>query len=145
MSANGRIVTSLAMAILFGFFVVQAFFFRHEAAVMPLLVGLPGFILSLAQLIAEIRAHGDRNEVEPIISGPEGTIMLWIAGFTLGVIAFGFVLGAPLLLAGYLYFVADERLAISLLGGGFCLAVMLGLERLLHIPLFEGLMIHYLL
>jgi hypothetical protein len=144
MSVNGRIVTSLAMVMLFGFFVVQAFFFRHEAAMMPLLVGLPGFILSLAHLIVEIRANGG-NEDEPIISGPEGTIMLWIAGFTLGVIALGFVLGAPLLLAAYLYFVAGERLAISVLGGGLCVAVMLGLERLLHLPLFEGLVIHYFL
>jgi hypothetical protein len=144
MSVNGRIVTSLAMVMLFGFFVVQAFFFRHEAAMMPLLVGLPGFILSLAQLIVEIRANGG-NEDEPIISGPERTIVLWIAGFTLGVIAFGFVLGAPLLLAAYLYFFAGERLAISVLGGGLCVAVMLGLERLLHLPLFEGLVIHYFL
>ena len=144
MSVNGRIVTSLAIVMLFGFFVVQALFFRHEAAVMPLLVGLPGFILSLAQLIVEIRANGG-NEDEPIISGPEGMIMLWIAGFTLGVIALGFVLGAPLLLAAYLYFVAGERLAISVLGGGLCVAVMLGLERLLHLPLFEGLVIHYFL
>jgi len=145
MTVNGRIVTSLAMVMLFVFFVVQAFFFRHEAAMMPLLVGLPGFILSLAQLIVEIRPHGGRNKDEPIISGPEGTIILWIAGFTLGVIAFGFVLGAPLLLAAYLYFVAGERLSISVLGGGLCVAVMLGLERLLHFPLFEGLVIHHLL
>ena len=145
MSVTGRIVTSLAMVVLFAFFVAQAFFFRHEAAVMPLLVGLPGFILSLVQLIVEIRAHAGRNEDKPIISGPEGTIMLWLAGFTLGVIAFGFVLGAPLLLAAYLYFVAGERLAVSVLGGGLCVAVMLGLERLLHIPLFEGLVIHYFL
>lgn len=145
MSVNGRIVTSLAMVVLFAFFVVQAFFFRHEAAVMPLLVGLPGLILSLAQLVVEIRAHGGGNEDEPVLSGRERTIMLWIAGFTLGVIAFGFVLGAPLLLAAYLLFVAGERWSTAAMGGALCLAVMYGLERLLHIPLFEGLVIHYLL
>ena len=144
MIVNGRIVTSLAMAMLFGFFVVQAFFFRHEAAVMPLLVGLPGLILSLAQLVVEIRAHGGGDDDEPIISGPEGTIILWIVGFTLGVIAFGFVLGAPLLLAAYLYFVAGERSAIAVAGGALCLAVMYGLEYLLRIPLFEGLASVYL-
>jgi hypothetical protein len=144
MSMNGRIATSLAMVVLFAFFVAQAFFFRHEAAVMPLLVGLPGLILSLAQLIVEMRAHGGGNKDEPIISGQQRTIMLWIAGFTLGVIAFGFVLGAPLLLAAYLYFAAEERLGIAVAGGVLCLALMYGLEHLLHIPLFEGLVIHYL-
>lgn len=145
MSMNGRIMTSLAMVVLFAFFVAQAYFFRHEAAVMPLLVGWPGFVLSLVQLIVEIRAHGGGREDQPIISGRERTIMLWIAAFTLGVIAFGFVLGAPLLLAAYLYFVAGERQAVAVAGGALCLAVMLGLERLLHIPLFEGLAVHYLL
>ena len=144
MSVNGRIVTSLAMVVLFAFFVAQAFFFHREAAVMPLLVGLPGLVLSLVQLVVEIRAHRGGNEDEPIISGRERTIMLWIAGFTLGVIAFGFILGAPLLLAAYLYFVSGERLTATVAGGALCLAVMLGLERLLHIPLFEGLAMHYL-
>jgi hypothetical protein len=143
MSVNGRIVTSLAMVVLFAFFVAQAFFFGHEAAVMPLLVGVPGLILSLAQLVVEMRATGHGGE--PILSSREWSIMLWIAGFTLGVIAFGFVLGAPLLLAAYLYFVAGERLPITIAGGTLCLAVMNGFEHLLHIPLFEGLVIHYLL
>ena len=145
MNAKGRILTSLTMAVLFGFFIAQAFFFRRDAAVMPLLVGLPGFILSLTQLIIEIRTRGEGNEEEPILSGRERTIMLWIAGFTLGVIAFGFILGAPLLLAAYLLFVAEEHWSMAAMGGALCLAVMVGLERLLHIPLFEGLVIHYLL
>lgn len=145
MNAKGRILTSLTMAVLFAFFIAQAFFFRHEAAVMPLLVGLPGLILSLAQLIIEMRAPGGGTEDAPIFSGREPVIMLWIAGFTLGVIAFGFVLGAPLLLAAYLLFVAGERWSMAAMGGALCLAVMFGFERLLHIPLFEGLVIHYLL
>ncbi len=141
---NGRILTSLAMALIFAFFIAQAFFFRREAAIMPLLVGLPGLMLSLVQFASEIRAQGSGPPDEPVLSGRERTIMLWLSGFTLGVVGFGFVLGAPLLLAAYLHFVARERPLVAVLGGLLCLAVMMGLERLLHIPLFEGLAIHYL-
>lgn len=144
MKVNGRIVTSLVMTLVFTLFVIQALSFRHEAAVMPLLVGLPGLVLSLVQLFIEVRAGAARADDSPVASTREMTIMLWIAGFTLGVIGFGFVLGAPVLLAAYLYFVAAERLPVAALGGLLCLAVMAGLERLLNIPLFEGLAFHYL-
>jgi hypothetical protein len=138
-----RASASLAMVVLFTIFVVQAFFFRREAAVMPLLIGLPGLMLSLAQLVIDIRKAG-KAEDEPIFSAPERAIMLWLAGFVLGIIAFGFVVGATLLVAAYLVFVAGERRLVAATGGALCLAAMYGLERLLNIPLFEGLVIQYL-
>jgi hypothetical protein len=140
---KGRASASLTMVVLFAAFVGQALFFRREAAVMPLLIGVPGLILSLAQLIIDIRKTG-RPEDEPILSAPERTIMLWLLGFVLGIIAFGFVIGASLLVAAYLIFVAGERWLAAAAGGTLCLAAMYGLERLLNIPLFEGLVIQYL-
>jgi len=144
MNANGRVVTSLAMVLIFTAFVLWAFTFRREAALMPLLAGVPGLVLSVIQLITELRTRASNGDAPPLLQLGELSIILWIAGFTLGVIAFGFVLGAPLLLAAYLYFVSAERLAVAVAGGLSCLAVMEGLERLLHIPLFEGLVLHYL-
>jgi hypothetical protein len=141
---NGRIVTCLILTALFAAFVGQAFFFRHEAAVMPLLIGLPGVILCLAQLTIELRRAGKASD-EPIFSTTEGMIVLWLSGFVLGVIALGFVVGTPLLVAAYLFFVAHERRLVAVLGAGLCLAAMYGLERALNIPLFEGLVVHYLL
>ena len=142
MNANGRVVTSLAMVLIFTAFVLWAFTFRREAALMPLLAGVPGLVLSVIQLITELRTRASNGDAPPLLQPGELSIILWIAGFTLGVIAF--VLGAPLLLAAYLYFVSAERLAVAVAGGLSCLAVMEGLERLLHIPLFEGLVLHYL-
>ena len=145
MKANGRVVTSLTMVLVFTAFILWAFTFRRQAAVMPLLAGVPGLVLSLIQLITELRTRASRGDDPPLLQPGELSIILWISGFTLGVVAFGFVLGAPLLLAAYLYFVAAERLAVAVAGGLSCLAVMAGLERLLHIPLFEGLILHYVL
>jgi hypothetical protein len=138
-----RASASLAMVVLFAIFVSQALFFRREAAVMPLLIGLPGLILSLAQFIIDLRKAG-KAEDEPIFSAAERTIMLWLSGFVLGIIALGFVAGAPLLVAAYLIFVAGERWLVAAAGGALCLASMYGLDRLLNIPLFEGLVIQYL-
>lgn len=145
MRANGGVVTSLVMVLIFTAFVLWAFTFRREAAVMPLLAGLPGLVLSLIQLITELRMRASHGDGPPLLQAGELNIILWISGFTLGVVAFGFVAGAPLLLAAYLYFVAAERLPVAIMGGLSCLAVMAGLERLLHIPLFEGLVLYYLL
>lgn len=140
---SGRVATSLVMSALFTVFVAQALFFRREAAIMPMLIGLPGLVLSFAQLIIDIRKAGAAEE-GPIFSERERMIMLWLTGFVLGVIAFGFVIGAPLLVAAYLLFPAGERLLPAVMGGGLCLAGMYGLERLLNIPVFEGLVIQYL-
>ncbi|MGE0004543.1 MAG: tripartite tricarboxylate transporter TctB family protein [Parvibaculaceae bacterium] len=144
MTANGRIMTSLVMLLVFAFFVSQAAFFRPEAALMPLLVGLPGLVLSLVQFVVDLRAGRNRKDDEPIVSRGERPIMVWLILFTLGIILFGFSLAAPLLLAAYLFFTADERLPVALAGGALCFAVLYGLERLMNMPLFEGLAIHYL-
>lgn len=140
---SGRMATSLVMTVLFAVFVGQAIFFRREAAIMPLLIGLPGIVLSIAQFVIELRNAG-KAEDGPIFSGRERMIMLWLSGFVLGTIAFGFTIGAPLLVAAYLLFPAGERRLVALMGGGLCLAGMYGLDRLLNIPLFEGLVIQYL-
>ena len=140
---RGRAWASLTMAVLFAGFVGQALFFRREAWVMPLLVGLPGLVLSLAQFVIDVRKAG-KAEDEPLFSAPERTIMLWLSGFVLGIVAFGFIVGASLLVAAYLVLVAREHWPVAAAGGTLCLAAMYGLDRLLNIPLFEGLVMQYL-
>jgi hypothetical protein len=101
--------------------------------------------VSIALVVWYLRAGAGHADEPALLAPRELFIMLWIAGFTLGIVAFGFVLGAPLLLAAYLHFVSAERMPVAVAGAVLCLAVMAGLERLLHIPLFEGLVLHYLL
>jgi len=65
-----------------------------------------------------MKAPGPEGEGDPF--PPEWPIMLWIAGFTLGVIAFGFVLGAPVLPRA-IFFCLRRTLAHRRMGGALAL------------------------
>ena len=140
---SGRVLASLTMTVVFALFVAQAFLIRREAAVMPFLIGVPALVLSLSQLLVEMRKAASTSE-EPIFLPRERSTAIWLLGFVLGVIAFGFAVGAPLLVVGYLMFAVGLRWPAALIGGGLCLAAMYALDKLLNIPLFEGLIIRYL-
>ena len=52
---SGRAATSLVMLVIFAAMTVLALGYPEKARMMPLLVGLPGTMLALAQLIRDIR------------------------------------------------------------------------------------------
>ena|SRR6476620_2521353 len=95
---SGRILVSGTMTVFFAVFVGLAFTIHHEAAVMPLLVGVPGLVLSLVQLAIEMRKVTVIAD-EPIFSPRERSIAIWLLGFVLAIIAFGFDFGATVLVA----------------------------------------------
>jgi tripartite tricarboxylate transporter TctB family protein len=145
MKLNGRILTTLAMLGVFLAFVVRALFFHPEARMMPLLVGVPGILLCSWQLLTEINAKDSEAGGSKILSRGELTIAAWLLAFIISIAALGFSFGSPPLVAGYLYFVAKERLHTALIAGIFCFAFMYGLfERLMNMQLFEGLLLQYL-
>lgn len=133
------------MLLVFLFFVSQAIFFTAAARMMPLLVGVPGAIMSFCQLIIELKTTDHETDGSPMFSGRELNIIAWLAAFIIGIVALGFAFGASPVVTGYLYFVAKERLQTALIAGLFCFAFMYGLfERLMNMQLFEGLLIAYL-
>ena len=73
------------------------------------------------------------------------TIASWLLAFIVCIAALGFSIGSPPLVAGYLYFVAKERLPTALIASVFCFAFMYGLfEKVMNMQLFEGLLLQYL-
>ncbi len=140
---SGRILVSGIMTVVFAVFVGLAFTIHHEAAVMPLLVGVPGLVLSLVQLVIEMRKVAVTAD-EPIFSPRERSIAIWLLGFVLAIIAFGFDVGATVLVAAYLWLAVGARPLGAAIGGGLCLATMYVLDHLLNIPLFQGLIFHHL-
>lgn len=111
---------------------------------MPLLVGVPGTILCIWQLIVELRTDDKEAPGSMIVSRKELVIAAWLLAFIAGIAVLGFSFGTPPLVAGYLYFVAKERLGTALIAGIFCFALMYGFfERLMHMQLFEGLLLQY--
>ena len=129
----------------FIFFTSQAIFFASSARLMPLLIGVPGTIMSFFQLLIELRSADRVTDNQPVLSGRELNIIAWLAGFFIAVILLGFDYGAPLIVACYVYFVGKERLTTALVAGISCFTLMYGLfERLMGIQLFDGLLIQFL-
>lgn len=144
MKINGRILTCLVMLAVFVAFIIPALSFHPEARVMPLLVGVPGAILCFWQLLVELNTGDGETGGGKILSRAEWAIAAWLLAFIAGIAALGFSLGAPPLVACYLYFVARERLRTALIAGIFCFALMFGFfERLMNMQLFEGLLLRY--
>lgn len=111
-----------------------------EAASMPLIIGGIGAALSLLQLIVELRASRGAGYEEQIDLRKDLPIYLWVWSFVIGVVAFGFVLAAPVMLFAYLRFRSHEPWWLSLLLPLAVLALLYGLFQLaLGVPLFEGL------
>ena len=110
-----------------------------EAASMPLIIGGVGAALSLLQLIRELRASRGAYE-EQIDLRKDLPIYLWVWGFVLAVVAFGFVIAAPVMLFAYLRWRSGESWWLCLLLSAAVLAILYGLfETVLGVPLFEGL------
>ena len=55
MKANHKCIASATMSLVFLAFITIAAGFVNQAKLMPLLVGVPGFILSLVQLAKDLR------------------------------------------------------------------------------------------
>jgi hypothetical protein len=110
-----------------------------EAASMPLIIGGVGAALSLLQLILELRASRGAYE-EQIDLRKDLPIYLWVWAFVLAVVAFGFVIAAPIMLFAYLRWRSAESWWLCLLLPVVVLAILYGLfEKVLGVPLFEGL------
>jgi hypothetical protein len=110
-----------------------------EAASMPLIIGGVGAALSLLQLVLELRASRGAYE-EQIDLRKDLPIYLWVWAFVLVVVAFGFVIAAPVMLFAYLRWRSGESWWLCLLLSAAVLAILYGLfEVVLGVPLFEGL------
>jgi hypothetical protein len=109
------------------------------AASMPMIIGGVGAALSLLQLIRELRASRGAYE-EQIDLRKDLPIYLWVWAFVIAVVAFGFVIAAPVMLFAYLRWRSAEAWWLCLLLPAAVLAILYGLfETVLGVPLFEGL------
>ena len=120
--------------------VVAKLNYPAEAASMPLFIGGIGAALSLLQLIVELRASRSSAHEEQIDLRKDLPIYLWVWAFVGAVVAFGFVLAAPVMLFAYLRWRSRESWWMCLLLSAAVFGVLYGLfETALGVPLFEGL------
>lgn len=147
MTFDGRIATTLAMLALFVGACFLAWGLPQKAAFMPLLIGIPGVILCLWQLILDLR----RAPAEPEASADdeadtrgrsEAEVFLWLVGFTVAMIGFGFVVGGPVIVFAFVRYASRESTMNALFAAAGTFAVTWGVFIwLLELPLFQGLVL----
>ncbi|HMA50081.1 MAG TPA: tripartite tricarboxylate transporter TctB family protein [Magnetospirillaceae bacterium] len=118
---------------------VAALNYPPGAASMPIMIGAVGAVLSLLQLVVELRRSRGAFE-EKVDLRKDLPIYGWVWGFVLAVIAFGFLPAAPLMLLAYLRLRSKESWKLSLILSAAVFVLLYGLfQRVLGVPLFEGL------
>lgn len=147
---NGRVLTALVMLAIFVTMSLIALGFPEKARLMPLMVGVPGSLLGLVQLLLEIRTalaeQPQPSEKATAERREEGRMFLWMFLFFLGILCFGFVYAAPLLVFGFLFLGKDESLLTAAAGAVGTWVVLYGVfEQWFEIQLFAGLVIERLL
>ena len=97
---EGRILVSAIMVVVFGGAVLLSFTYAPDARFLPLVVGIPGLLLAIAQLINEMRAH-PRIKIFPEEHRREVKMFAWFITFVAGLVLFGFLYAGPALVAAY--------------------------------------------
>jgi small-conductance mechanosensitive channel len=142
---EGRILISGLMVAVFAIAVGLSFTYAPEARLLPLVIGIPGLLLSLVQFVKEWREQRPEPAVTPDEHAREWRMFSWFIGFVAGLVLFGFPYAGPLLVAAFLYFQGREKWYVALAAAVFAWAVLYGVfERFLGLPLFEGLVYQWL-
>ncbi len=144
MILNGRILTTAAMLAIFAGMSAMALGYPEKARFLPLLISVPASLMCLAQLVFDIRqALRDRSAevmAEATRERPrEVKMFFWLAVFLVGIMSFGFLIAAPLLVAAFLRVGERELWLTAVLGGlGAWIILYVVFTRLLELFLFEG-------
>jgi len=141
---EGRLLISGIMLVVFATAVGLAFTYAPDARFLPLVIGIPGLLLSVIQFIKELR-----DRPEPVVTGEEhkreGRMFAWFILFVGGLVLFGFLYAGPALVAAFLYFSGREKWYVALAAACFAWAVLYGVfEWFLGLPLFDGLLFQWI-
>lgn len=148
MTFDSKILTTMVMLTLFAGASLLALDLPGKAAFMPLLIGVPGVLLCLAQLMLDIRnARAPKSPVagtEKIDTPGEGSrseaqMFLWLGVFTVSLLGFGFVIGGPLAVLLFVHFEKKNNWQNALFAAAGTFAVLFGVFIwLLELTLFRG-------
>jgi hypothetical protein len=142
---EGRILVSGIMLLAFATAVGLSFTYAPEARFLPLVIGVPGLLLSGVQFIKELRERPAEPAVTPEEHKREGRMFAWFITFVVALVLFGFLYAGPALVAAFLYFSGREKWYVAVAAAAFAWVVLYGVfERFLGLPLFEGLVFQWL-
>jgi len=128
---------------------LMALGFTEKARLMPLLVGVPGSLLGIVQLVSEIRHTVGQSAADTdadALSDAERNMFVWVFVFFFGLLGFGFTYAAPILVFAFMIVGKKESLLVAMISAAGTWAVLLGFfEQIMEIPLFQGLVVEWLL
>ena len=144
-------VTALVMLAIFATMTLMALGFPEKARTMPLMFGIPGTILAAIQVVMEFRkapVTADAGQAAKARErrAEEFKLFGWLAIFFVGILSFGFIYAAPLLVFAFLRFGQGESWSMSIGGGIGAWLVLWGMfSQFLELYLFEGLLLPVLM
>jgi hypothetical protein len=135
---NSRVVFTGLMLAIFVAMDAMAWTYPYKAGLMPLVVGLPGAVLCLFQVIVELRHAG----ATPVLLAPVGRelqMFCWLTAFAVAILLLGFLIAVPLMLYLYLRFDSHEPQWLSLTIALAGVVVIYGVfDQLLSVQLWDG-------
>jgi hypothetical protein len=150
MRLKGRAVMSLCIMLVGAGVVIQAAQWPFKAALFPLIVGVPVFLLALVDFLLTSfeKEDKERATIDFKFYGHEDkalekkrtlSIFLWILGFFFLVILVGFPIAVPLFVFCYLKLEGREGWLVTLLATSITWVTFYGLfVRFLNVPFMEG-------
>jgi hypothetical protein len=149
---NPSLLLSLAVMIASAWAVLAATAWPWKAALFPLVIGIPLFLLAAAEFCVtavgrSASTEGPAADIAPsrhvdrsVALRRTAATFGWLVGFAALIVAVGFTLAVPLFVLLYLRVQASERWPRSLALAGLAWALVHGLfVRVLNLPFAEGL------
>jgi hypothetical protein len=141
MRRDGGTVLSVVMVAIFATFTAMAATYSPEARLAPLAVGIPGLLLSLAQLVNQLRGRYEGKEARASGDAAGRKLLAWFAAFIATTILIGIAPTALLLVFAYLRFRGREPLrTAAVVAVIFAAIIYATFEMALGIPLFAGVL-----
>ena len=149
MLINGRIILSLLMLLMFSGFLHLTLGYSPAARLAPMVVCIPGLILSAIQLAYDVHAAKVNNTTDDIPEPQQKQrailIICWFGFLTICSILFGILVSGMIFMYTFLRFSQDENQKLSIsLASVFTLVIYLVFELIVRINLFEGLVFRWL-
>ena len=137
---DGRRLSSLAMFAIFAAMTGMAATYPSDARLLPLLVGTTGTVLALVHLVRELLPLAAAEISTDIWTRREWGYLAWFSAMVAGVVLFGFLIGAPVVVFSFLRWAQGERTSLAAGLALLCPAVFFSVfEMLLGIEVFRGL------
>ena len=124
--------------------------YPEKARFLPLLIGVPAAVMAFTQLVFDIRKNRATPRPKPSAEelarrGREVKMFVWFGLFVAGILAFGFVYAAPVLVFAFLKFGEKESWQTAMIGALGAWAILYGVfVKLLELFLFDGLVIEFI-